>query len=221
MPGPDRSGGPGRQAHDHVDLQRGVVLVAVAVILGIILLQVNAKTAPVTASATSAAHHHVATAPPTTTTTTVPRSAVHVLVANGVGSGEFATDFSDELQTQGWSVLPPEDATSTVTASAVYYAPGSRGPALALAKGLGLPSAVVQPLSTTVPVTSAAGANVVLVVGPDLSAKAPTQTTSGNTGSGASGNTGSGTSGNTGSGTSGNTGSGNTGSGNTGSGSGT
>jgi hypothetical protein len=169
------STGRGGLRADEVNLGRGLVVIVVAVVLGIVLLQVATKSpsSPASASASPAASHHHTPPAPTTTTTTVPASSVHVLVANGVGYGQFASEFDSQLQTQGFSVLPAQDANSTVPASSVYYAPGSQAQAALVAKALGLSQSVVQPVSSSVPVSSTTGANVVVIIGPDLAARAP------------------------------------------------
>ena len=111
---------------------------------------------------------------PTTTTTTVPHASVSVLVANATGAGLLAAHYSSVLGAQGWAVRPPVDATTTEGTSAVYYAAGQQGSAAAIAVTLGLKPAAVQPLSASVPVASAAGVDVVVIIGPDLAAQAGT-----------------------------------------------
>jgi hypothetical protein len=150
------------------------VLLIVAVVLGILLLQVGSRPVvnPTAASATPPTVPKKPP-PPTTTTTTLARSSVHVLVANGVGYGELATEFGDELQTEGWSVLPPVNATANVNASNVYYAAGMEPNAAPVAAALGLKTSALLPLTSSVPVSSATGADVVVVIGPDLAAHPP------------------------------------------------
>ena len=46
-----------------------------------------------------------------------------------------------------------------------------------MATSLGLPDSAAQPLSSSTPVSSTAGADLVLVVGPDLATKVPATTT--------------------------------------------
>jgi hypothetical protein len=111
---------------------------------------------------------------PTTTTTTVPHASVSVLVANATGAGSFAAHYSTVLGAQGWAMRPPVDATTTEAASTVYYAAGQQESAAAIAVTLGLKPAAVQPLSASVPVASAAGVDVVVIIGPDLAAQAGT-----------------------------------------------
>jgi hypothetical protein len=71
-------------------------------------------------------------------------------------------------------VRPPVDATTTEGTSTVYYAAGQQESAAAIAVALGLKPAAVQPLTASVPVTSASGIDVVVIIGPDLAAQAGT-----------------------------------------------
>jgi hypothetical protein len=74
-------------------------------------------------------------------------------------------------------VLAPVTATSSARAtSAVYYAANKRPEADQVAAAFGLPASDVLPLSAATPVASAAGADVVLVIGSDLAAKTPPTT---------------------------------------------
>ena len=122
---------------------------------------------------TTTAHsgHHATTS---TTATTVPHSSVAVLVANGTSTANQASEFSSALSGQGWNTLPPVDTTSPVAASAVYYASGQKAAALEVAQYIGVKPTSVLPLTTAVPVGSTTGADVVVVIGPDLVNKAPT-----------------------------------------------
>jgi len=67
------------------------------------------------------------------TTATEPRGKVPVLVANASGATGAAGLVSTRLQAAGWDVLPPVNASSTVTASSVYYVTGHQQPASAVA----------------------------------------------------------------------------------------
>jgi hypothetical protein len=163
---------------------RGVALVVVTFVVGVILLNVGSRPPVDSAAGTSVPTTTVpagtststTTTKPPTTTTTVPRSSVHVLVANGTSLPNKATVYSDYLSAQGWNTLPPVDTTPgapTVTASTVYYAAGNQAPADSIATELGLATSAVKPLTTSVPVSSTTGADVVVVVGPDLASKSP------------------------------------------------
>ena len=112
-----------------------------------------------------------------TTTTTVPRSSVKVLVANGTSVAGAAGRYTQLLSGQGWATQAPVNASSTVSASSVYYASGQQASASAIASSLGLSSANVQPLTASVPVAGTGGVGIVLVVGPDLAAQSSVTTT--------------------------------------------
>ena len=100
-----------------------------------------------------------------------------MLVANGSSTTGAAGFFTTKLSANGWGTLTATDTSTPVSGSAVYYASGQQGPATAIAASLGLKPSVVQPLTTSVPVSGTTGADVVVVVGPDLSSQVTTTTT--------------------------------------------
>lgn len=106
--------------------------------------------------------------PPSTTTSTVAHASVKVLVANGTQAPNAAGHFAQVLQGQGWNVETPQNTNAAAPASAVYYAPFQQQAATLIAQELGLPSTTVQPVGPTVPVANLSGAEVVVVIGPDL-----------------------------------------------------
>ena len=122
-----------------------------------------------TKGSTTKGHGHT-----TTTTTTPPSQAVKVLVANGSSTTGAAGFFTTKLSSAGWGTLTATDTSTPVSGSAVYYASGQQGPATAIAASLGLKPSVVQPLTTSVPVSGTTGADVVVVIGPDLSSQVTT-----------------------------------------------
>jgi hypothetical protein len=140
-------------------------------------------TAPRRSSTTSTAHrgrtgtsHHNAAVPASTTTTaapTVPPAQVKALVANGTQVSGLAGRVASKLQSGGYDVLSPVNATQQVSSSAVYYSSGSSAGAAEVASALGLSSAAVHPLPSSPPVSSLDGAAVVVVAGPDLANRFP------------------------------------------------
>jgi hypothetical protein len=173
----------GEEAHDeprggyhHIALGRAVALLAVAIVVGVILLDYGTRpTVSSTATTTTLPTTSTTHAPATTTTTTpIVRSSVKVLVANGTTTNGLAAHVSQELQAQGWSTLPPTDTTAPVSASGVYYAAGQQAAAALVASELGLRASVVQPLTTSVPVSGTSGVEVVAVAGPDLAGTSTT-----------------------------------------------
>lgn len=167
---------------------RGAGLLALAVLLGIVLLQSadsNDGFSPVAtkrggASPAAAVTTSTAPAPTTTTAPLRPPSAIKVLAANGTTIKGLAGKFKDRLTTAGYNALAPTDAAKKpVAASAVYYAAGYEGEAKAIARIVDLPVSAVKAMPQPAPVASTQGANVVVVVGNDVAATLSTTTTSG------------------------------------------
>jgi len=154
---------------------RGAILIAVAFVVGLILLQKTDKAPKVvrtTPNATPTTSPNITF--PTTSTSLgghAPAS-VKVLVANGTGTAGAASRVVPPLTAAGYNVLAPTDATKTAKAntrqSVVYFTPGYDLDAKIIATHLTLQLSAVQALPTTAPVANTQGANVVVVVGPDL-----------------------------------------------------
>lgn len=154
---------------------RGAILIAVAFIVGLILLQKTDKAPKVvrtTPNATPTSRPNITF--PTTSSTLGGHapSSVKVLVANGTNTGGAASRVVPPLTAAGYNVLAPTDATKTAKAntrqSVVYFTPGYDLDAKIIATHLTLQLSAVQPLPTTTPVANTQGANVIVVVGPDL-----------------------------------------------------
>ena len=151
-------------------IRAGVVLIVFVVATVLLLGVVHTKSvssAEVATTTTATASTH-----PTTTTTTTPPGRVPVLVANASGVTGAAAAVSNELQPGGWNLLPPVNATARVSTSVVYYVAGFEAQAHAIATQLHLPASSVSPSTTADPVTTIGTAEVLVVVGPDLAAKA-------------------------------------------------
>jgi hypothetical protein len=183
-----------------IQVGRAVALVAVAVLVGVILLHHNktpsgATTVAARPTTTTTVHGHPSTTTATQPGATTPLRApttVKVLVANGTvasggGSTHLAGTVSTKLKGQGYDTLAAVNATQGVTASIVMFQPGYDKEAAALAQALSLPASAVQPMPATPPVSNLFGANILVVAGPDLaqatgtttqSTPAPTPTTS-------------------------------------------
>lgn len=174
-PGRGREPGAGR-GPDPIAARRAAILIVVAVVLGILLLQVGSRPVAHLPSTPASASPPTTTVPPTTTTT-VAKGSIHVLVANGTTAPTSATDYVNSLQSQGWATLPPEDTTVPAASSAVYFAPGKQAAAAALAAAVGVKASAVQPISSAVPVSSTTGADVVLILGPGLANSGPAAST--------------------------------------------
>ena len=162
---------------------RGAGLLAVAVILGIVLLR-NGGGDPYSRALRTVGSPtpEVTVRPPTATTITVPVRApsdVKVLPANGTSvSGAGLTTFN-RLKQAGYNVLAASNTTAPANASAVFFNPGFDREARVVAQLLGLPDSAVQAMPTPPPVSDTRGADVIVVVGPDLAKQGnPTPATS-------------------------------------------
>lgn len=170
---------------------RGAVLLAVAVILGIVLLNAADDPGPDRISAGAAEEDDddgssddtATTLPPTTLATVPPRSPqeVKVLPTNATAVKGVAGKARDTLQAAGYNVLAPTDATRAEASNVYFTSADFEREAQAVASALGLPANVVvaYPTAPPLPVTDPKGANVVVVVGPELAqqlAPAPSTT---------------------------------------------
>lgn len=170
---------------------RGAVLLAVAVLLGIVLLNAADDPPPERVATeetedTTPAESSDTSIPVTTATSAPPRgpAEVKVLTANGTGVKGVARKVTDQLKGAGFNVLAPTDA-SKADATAVYFTAGFDREAQAIAQVLGVPTTSAQPLPTPAPVPDARGANVVVVVGPELAQRLSTTATTATTAAGA------------------------------------
>ncbi|MHB8682253.1 MAG: LytR C-terminal domain-containing protein [Acidimicrobiales bacterium] len=166
---------------------RGWILVVVAIVLGALLMPSAARAPLATAGAESAAggtNQPTTTLPPATTTTAAPTTtttaprlspgSVSVLVANGTNTNGAAAAVTSFLAGKGFSTLHAVDALTTVHASQIYAVNGANSAAAAVAAALGLTSTSIEANSMPVPVSSTGGANVVVIVGPDLVSRTST-----------------------------------------------
>ena len=172
-------------------LARGVVLVAIAVVLGAVLLlsfrdnSGSTAVGPVTDKTTTTKKP---SGKATTTSTTVALPAlrnpaeIKVISLNGTGSGGLAKTVSTLAKTAGYTnQLAPADATAAVQAatkvSVVYFVAGLDREASALAVALGLAASAAQPLpATAITKVDLRGAQLVILAGPELVGKAATTT---------------------------------------------
>ncbi|MDP9389421.1 MAG: LytR C-terminal domain-containing protein [Actinomycetota bacterium] len=162
---------------------RGAALLAVALLLGFVLLRAGDE-AP--ADRVTAGDPTEETLPPVTDVVEPPTVAptaparppreVRVLSVNGTDVSGVARRITDQLRQAGYNVLAPADVEA-VNASAVYYAAGFEREAQAVGEALGLPVTVVQALPTPPPLPNVRGANVLVVVGPDLAQRVAGTTT--------------------------------------------
>lgn len=162
-------------------MMRGVALIAVAVVLGIVLLQATDGPDPLTTAtdttrvdeeetpATSVPDDGGDDSPTTTEAppVTVDPSTITVLVANGSGGvAGLAAAVTEVVAGAGYETAPPTNSRA-VDASVVYYAPGFQDAAANVAQ-LFDPAPEVSPLPDPSPVSDLRGANVVVVASGDL-----------------------------------------------------
>jgi hypothetical protein len=164
---------------------RAVALLGVTVVVAVVLLHHvgGTATAPGPAVSSHAATSTTTTVPASTTTTTtvppIPPSQVKLLVLNGTGAGELATETGKALAaSSGYDTLAPDNTTATVTTSSIYaVTPAYVGAADALASRVGLPVTVVAtpvPASAPIRPTERSIADVVLVIGPGFTVPSAT-----------------------------------------------
>ncbi|CAN5234507.1 hypothetical protein BH24ACT1_BH24ACT1_12040 [soil metagenome] len=159
---------------------RGVALIAVAVTLGIILLQATDGPDPLTTAngdePAGAGDETTTTVadqeqPPATPITEPPPdpSTITVLVANGAGVSGLAGDVTELVAGAEFETASPTDVSDgeEVEASIVYYTPGFEDAATMVAAVFD-PVPEVAALTDPPPVDDLAGAHVVVVAGPDL-----------------------------------------------------
>ncbi|MGI8663149.1 MAG: LytR C-terminal domain-containing protein [Acidimicrobiales bacterium] len=156
---------------------KGLILVAIAVLLGAALLlksfddggPFKTSTSKPGATATSTT---VAGQQATSTTLSVAKNPaeVKVLVLNGIDKTKpIASTAAAALKSANYTTLAPGDAAATVKTSAIYFVAGFEPDARLVAAKLGIPETAVAALPSPLPasVDDAKEANVVAVVGPD------------------------------------------------------
>lgn len=167
----------------------GVVLVAVAVALGVILLvkgggigfENDKKNVAIGKNNTGGATVTTSTAAPAPATS-VPASELKIAVLNGAGKSGFAGQGANFLSVAGYPAVTPGNSAATVQASTVYFAPGFENDAAAVAKVLKIADVKPIPASPALgkaPADVPSGTAVVVVLGPDAEAviSAPNTTT--------------------------------------------
>ncbi|MGD0255808.1 MAG: LytR C-terminal domain-containing protein [Acidimicrobiales bacterium] len=198
----DVSGGSGHESagshpHDPFEppersgLARGVAIVTLGVIVGILLLP-SATRSPLAVvqggtpaaarqepSSTTTSLPARSTTTTTTTTTALAPAKIHVLVANATSVNGVAGSVTTFLGGKGFATLTAVNALVKLTASQIYFTTAGSGAAASeVASALELAPATVQTAAAKPPVSSAAGASVIVIVGSDLATRfAPASTT--------------------------------------------
>jgi len=184
-PGAGRPAPSGSTARADADRQRvvGLVIVAIAVLIGVLLVFRGLSDTPGEAGGSGDVVATTTTvdrdAPPSTdtaedtTVAPVPAPAdVIVIVANGSGVAGLAGQTSETLAGLGFQTLEPTNVEEGVIDSSVYYVEGSEPAAVEVAAALGLAASSVQPLPTPPPVASLGDAVVLVVLGSDFTSAA-------------------------------------------------
>jgi hypothetical protein len=163
---------------------RGVLLLAVALVIGIVLLNATDDQPPgtdVAAGSSSgqsddgngndddggAATTPTTTAPPTTLPAARNPAEVKVLVANGSTVKGAAGGARNKLIEAKFNVLSPIDAPTKGSESAVYFTAEYQADANAVAAALGIPAQLVKAMPTPPPVPDLKTSNVLVVLGTD------------------------------------------------------
>ncbi len=175
---------------------RGALLLAIAVILGIVLLQqfdtpdvpsgqVSATSIPDVEETTTTGRVGLTTVPQSATTIARarPKADVKVLVANGAGVRGLGAQTTTSLRNAGYTnAATPTDATTTVERTGIQFAEGYEAEARELAGVLSLPATVVTRLASP-PVAAAdiGDAKLLVILGTDVTnattTNAPTTST--------------------------------------------
>jgi hypothetical protein len=154
---------------------RGVVLVAVAAVLGFFILRAIEDTgggpSPEEIEAAGDTTQSSEEAADTTDTTAAPAARptaeVVVLVANASGVQGAAAAQAEAIASGGYQVLPAANAPSEVEATQVMAMPGYEADAAALAAAIGAPPDSVVEMPDPPPL-DLTGAHVLVMLGPDL-----------------------------------------------------
>lgn len=172
---------------------RGALLLAIAVVLGIVLLNSFDRTPTTDVDVVDDVDDVTTTvgddaadpgAGVTTTTTRAARAPgeVTVLVANGTDIRGLAGATATALKGIGYNTLSPADASRPVDTTKVLFSAGFETEARQVATSLQLPPTAVEALnpSDPPPIGDTLGANVVVLLGGDV-ARNTTTTTGGAT----------------------------------------
>lgn len=184
-----------RPTEPTINPARGAALVVVAVLVGLFLLRNGLDTSEVvtasrddtstdsdaTDGAADAGTDAATDAGTDSTDETIPAgrppAEVPTIVLNGSGITGAAGRYSTVLAGAGYQLTNPngDDADSRIPTTQILFAEGFEVEARAVAAAIGAPTLVPAPLGASAPGTIV-GAQVVVVLGPDLANITPTTT---------------------------------------------
>ncbi|MDQ1376479.1 MAG: hypothetical protein QOE15_652 [Acidimicrobiaceae bacterium] len=172
---------------------RAAILIAVAVLIGVLLLhrtpgsggvvpvqvEGTSTTSPldqITTTVKPGGNGTATTRPTATTNTSTVRAPqdIKALVANGTATPGLAGKVSNVVHAKGYNTLASTNSTQKPAASIIYFQPSYSADAAALAGKLNLPASAVLAMPQPPPVANLNGANILIVVGPDLANVAST-----------------------------------------------
>lgn len=151
----------------------GVVLVAVAALIGVMLLAKGGGAEKIVTQSSSdggalatpggdAGQSPTPTEPVTVVTT--PAAQLKIIVANGSNVKGVAKKAKDQLAAAGYSLSTAVDASASVPNSIVYYVAGADADARAVAQAIGLSPDLVALMPTSPPIKQQLGDAKILVV---------------------------------------------------------
>lgn len=156
-------------------VNRGLILIAIGVVLAVILLVKAGGAGPDASNADveiGAGEEKITTTTEATTTTVAEQApqTVQVVAANGSGASGMAAKAAQVLAQSGYTQVVSTNSVQPVTASSVMYASGYDANARSIATALGLPETSVQALAPGAQLAKdqPATAGVIIMIGPDL-----------------------------------------------------
>jgi hypothetical protein len=159
-------------------MARGVGLIILAVVLGIVLLNATDSTPTFVESSGEKATATTVAGDDSTTSSTVAgaaRSKAHdpaavtILVANGSGVKGAASRVAETLKGSNYVLKESVNTETPAEASVIYYSTGYEADARAIAALL-TPTPGLAPMPEPIPVADLAGANVLVVIAADIAA---------------------------------------------------
>ena len=152
---------------------RGALLVAVAVVVGLVLIRSGLDTGEIASSTGDNGGPTTTTGESSTSSTAAARQPgdVTVIVANASGIDGAASRLTTNLKAKGYNAAQPTNASQNVSTTAVHFVAGYEAEAKAVAAAFGAPASAVAPMPSPPPISNLASAHVLVLLGPDLAPK--------------------------------------------------